>query len=184
MDVNDLSGKNFGLLIAYVLPGFVILFGMSFVSPTALGWLNAAATATGPSVGGFLYAFLVSVACGVTASAVRWLFLDRLHQWTGIKRPRLDLRQLENKLRSFDRVVEDHYRYYEFYGGMAIATGFSYMVWRTQHAQAAEMHMFDLLFLFVEGIFFAASRDALRNYYGRAARVLGTLEDEDIAFID
>ncbi len=173
--MSELSGKQFGLLIAYVLPGFVILFGVSFVSPTALGWLKSAESATGPSVGGFLYAFLFSVGGGVTVSAVRWFILDKVHQRTGVRRPLLNLESLEDKFRSFDRVVEDHYRYYEFYGGMTIATGFSYFVWRLQQTTTG-VGCCDILFLIIEVVFIAASRDALRNYYGRAAQVLGTTE--------
>ena len=31
--MTDVSGRNFGLLIAYVLPGFVSLCGMAELSP-------------------------------------------------------------------------------------------------------------------------------------------------------
>ncbi len=175
--MNDLTRRNFGLLIAYVLPGFVILFGVSLVSPTAKAWLTAAQAATGPSVGGFLDAFLFSVAAGVTVSAFRWLFLDRLHQTTGIRKPQLDLRKLEDRRHSFERVVEDHYRYYEFYGGMLIAGLFSYSLWRARQT-GLSLGIYDFLFLTIEIVFAMASRDALRNYYGRAARVLGTLDSE------
>jgi hypothetical protein len=164
-------------MIAYVLPGFVILFGISLVSPIALNWLSSAEAASGPSVGGFLFAFLFSVAAGVTTSAVRWLVLDRVHQLMGIKRPQLDLRNLEDRRHSFERVVEDHYRYHEFYGGMLIATLFSYSLWRVRQSWTIFCG-YDFPFLTIEIVFALASRDALRNYYGRAARVLGTLDGE------
>jgi hypothetical protein len=176
-DVDGLSHRNFGLLIAYVLPGFTVLFGVSFVSPTTLSWLTSAETAEGPGVGGFLFAFIFSVGAGVTTSAVRWLLLDRFHRMTGVKRTELDLSGLEDKSHSFNRVVEDHYRYYEFYGGMLIATSFTYVVWRFQQANAA-LRGSDAVFIIIELVFVLASRDALQNYYGRAARVLGTIEGD------
>jgi hypothetical protein len=175
--VNDLTRRNFGLLIAYVLPGFVVLFGVSLVSPTAQAWLTSAQTATGPSIGGFLDAFLFSVAAGVTTSAVRWLVIDRIHHMTGIKRPQLNLGNFEDFLHSFERVLDGHYRYYEFYGGMLIASLFSYSLWRMrQTGMGLSIH--DFLFLTIEVVFAMASRDALRNYYGRAVQILGTLESE------
>jgi hypothetical protein len=38
--MTEMSQKNFGLLIAYLLPGFVVLWGISFFSPTVQSWLT------------------------------------------------------------------------------------------------------------------------------------------------
>ena len=58
---------------------------------------------------------------------------------------------------------------------MLIATLFTYALWRFQHA-GMTLGIYDVSFLMIEMVFATASRDALRNYYGRAARVLGTLD--------
>jgi hypothetical protein len=37
----SLSNENFGLVIAYILPGFVALWGVSYFSPTVESWITA-----------------------------------------------------------------------------------------------------------------------------------------------
>ena len=66
--MTDVSGRNFGLLIAYVLPGFVSLCGMAELSPNMKSWLVTGSMTNGvaPTVGGFLYLTLASVAAGLT----------------------------------------------------------------------------------------------------------------------
>ena len=44
-----LSNENFGLVIAYILPGFVALWGVSYFSPTVESWITA--ISTGGSLG-------------------------------------------------------------------------------------------------------------------------------------
>jgi hypothetical protein len=55
--VKELHSGNFGLLIAYVLPGITAVWGLSYVSETVEGWL-AKAPESAPTVGGVLYARL------------------------------------------------------------------------------------------------------------------------------
>ncbi len=68
--MSELSEKNFGLLIAYVLPGFVTLWGISHFSPTVESWI-ASSQHGAPTVGGFLYVTLASLAAGLTVSEAR-----------------------------------------------------------------------------------------------------------------
>ena len=73
--MRDVTNNNFGLLIAYVLPGLTALWGAAHFSPTLRFWL-AASPSELPTVGGFLYVTLGSVAAGMTVSTVRWLIVD------------------------------------------------------------------------------------------------------------
>ncbi len=52
--MQDVSTRNFGLLIAYLLPGFTTLWGLSYVSETIRLWLGSPPTSL-PTAGGFLY---------------------------------------------------------------------------------------------------------------------------------
>jgi hypothetical protein len=174
--VGDLSGRNFGLLIAYLIPGFLILLGLSTVSESVNIRLRGVGTG-GPSVGSALYVLIGSVACGMTASVVRWAVLDTLHHRTGIERPRLDESRLAEKLEAFDYLVECHYRYYQFYGNTLVATLVAYAAWSTGPSGSASAGSLALL-LALAGVFVAGSRDALRKYYAGSALLLGTLEQE------
>jgi hypothetical protein len=171
--VGDLSARNFGLLIAYVIPGFVVLWGLSFVSPTIAAWLSGAG-ASGPTVGGFLYVFLASIAGGMTASAFRWATLDTVHHRTGVRLPLLNFAAINEKLSGFERVVQDHYQYYQFYGNTMVALLVSYPLWRASGEGGGLLTDFAALTLLC--VFFAGSRNALQVFYRRAVDLLGESE--------
>lgn len=78
-------------------------------------WLGAS-TSESASVGGFLFVALGSVAAGLTASTVRWLLLDSLHQWQGITAPALDYGKLRDNVHALCMLIATHYRYLQFYG--------------------------------------------------------------------
>jgi len=82
--MRDVTNNNFGLLIAYVLPGLTVLWGASHFSATLQSWLASNSTDL-PTVGGFLYITLGSVAAGMMMSTVRWLLVDGIHHLTGLK---------------------------------------------------------------------------------------------------
>ena len=71
--------NDFGLLIAYVLPGFVALWGFAVLDPDLevqmLGTGN-----TQPTIAGFLFSTVAAVAAGLTISTIRWLMIDAIHQ--------------------------------------------------------------------------------------------------------
>lgn len=175
--VGELTARNFGLLIAYLIPGFVALWGVSVVSPPVSGWL-AGPSPAGPTIGGFLFVTLASLAAGMTASAIRWVLLDTLHHATGLKRPSFNDVLLDRKLTAFDYLVQNHYRYYQFYGNTLVAILFAYPLYRLAAASPATFTPLDVAVLLLECVFFAASRDALRNYYVRASRLLTETESE------
>lgn len=118
--MSELSEKNFGLLIAYVLPGFVTLWGISRFSPTVESWIVMDG-AGAPTVAGFMYVTLASIGAGLTISAIRWALIDSLHHATGIEPPRWDFAKLDERFEGFTGLVENHYRYYQFYSNMLIA---------------------------------------------------------------
>lgn len=105
--MSEVTGQNFGLLIAYVIPGFVSLAAVGQYSPVISGWLQASTTSdNAATVGGFLYVTLASVGTGITVSTVRWAVIDSLHHWTGIRRPPWDDSKLQDKLEAYQALVE------------------------------------------------------------------------------
>ncbi len=121
--MSDLSDKNFGIIIAYVLPGFVALWGVSHFSATVESWIGASQQGS-PTVAGFCYVTLASLAAGLTVSVVRWGLVDSLHHATGIVPPAWKFAKLDDRLQGFLTLVESHYRYYQFYSNMFVAVAF------------------------------------------------------------
>ncbi len=112
--VQSVTNDNFGPLIAYLVPGAVALAGFSPFSATLGAWF-ASAPADAPSIGGFLYLTVASLAAGMTVSAVRWAVIDTLHARTGLPPPKLDFSLLGGNVEAFVLLIEIHYRHYQFY---------------------------------------------------------------------
>jgi hypothetical protein len=157
--MSTLSSRNFGLVIAYLLPGFVALWGVSSFSPTVDTWI-ASSRQGGPTVAGFMCVTLASLAAGVTVSAVRWAIIDHLHHATGIVPPAWKFANLEGKLQGYLTLIENHYRYYQFYANMFVAAAFAYGARLLAEGPAFSSHVPATCgFVILELIFFAGSRD-------------------------
>ncbi len=117
--MSHVSNTNFGLLIAYLIPGFLGVLTAKPYSAALTSWMATSPDAS-PTVGGFLYVTVSAVFCGLLASTIRWLILDPLHHRTGVPRPQWDFQQLEQHITAFQLAVELHYRYFQFYGNTLI----------------------------------------------------------------
>ncbi len=175
--MRDLTTKNFGLLIAYVLPGVTVLWGLGQLSDATREWL-ATNAAEAPTVGGFLYVTLAAVAAGIAASTVRWLVIDTIHHHTGVHRPDWNLARLGSSIAAFDVFIENHYRYHQHYANMLIAITFAYVARRVSLGLwSLPLGWADVGFVAGALLLFFASRDALGKYY---ERVGATLREERV----
>lgn len=173
--MTELSARNFGLVIAFFIPGFVALWGLAEVCEPVRVWLLGGGT-SGPTLGGVAYVAAASLTLGMTVSAIRWALFDQLHHRTGVNPPRLDFAKLPERLDAFYALVENHYRYYQFYANMAVATAFALCL--TIAVGERWPAWASVAVLGVESVFFAGSRDALRKYYERSSMLLGVKESE------
>src|SRR5205085_10095841 len=92
------SNPQFGLMIAYVLPGFIGLAGLAPLFPAVARWLRPVGSQGDLGLGAPLYAVLAATAVGLVLSCFRWLLLDHVHRWSGVMRPTWDDSQLEQVL--------------------------------------------------------------------------------------
>lgn len=169
------SNDNFGPLIAYLVPGATVLFAFSQFSPTLQIWF-ATAPADVPTIGGFLYMTVSSIAAGMTVSALRWAVVDTLHRYMGLPIPTLDFSQLGANVNAFVLLIEIHYRHYQFYGNMFVATAIAYLCYRIKHGGILPLGWIDAGFLVLEFVFLATSRDTLKKYYVRSSQLLSRHE--------
>jgi hypothetical protein len=171
--MRDITRDNFGLLIAYLLPGFVALWGAAYHVEAVRSWLRSTPP-DAPTVGGFLYATLASTALGLVISAVRWAVIDRILARLGVRQPQWDFDQFSERLAAYEVLVAHHYRYYQFYANLLVALLGTYLsrllvlkTWQGREAWIA------LGFLLVEAVLFAGAWDTLRKYYLRTGALLG-----------
>jgi hypothetical protein len=150
----------------------VVVVAVSRYSATAQSWFGVMPS-NAPTVGGFLYVTLASVAAGMVVSALRWLLLDPLHHVTGIREPQWDFTALPDRLSAFLTMVENHYRYYQFYGNMLVALIIFAVVHQTEWPSPFETQGASTLAMFaLVGLFYLSSRDTLQKYYARVAMLL------------
>lgn len=176
--MRDVSAQNFGYLIAFVLPGLVAVRGLALLDPTFADWFAAtSADPAQPTVGGFLYVTLVAIAAGLTASTVRWLLIDTMHHWSGIRRPAWDDSKLHGRIDAFEALVTAHYRFYQFYAN-SIVSLVLVLVARLRNAEQLRVGSADLALMMLIILYWVGSRDTLVRYYGRAAVLLGPSNKE------
>ncbi|MBM3970827.1 MAG: hypothetical protein FJ302_13365 [Planctomycetes bacterium] len=167
--MQSVTNDNFGPLIAYLVPGATVLFGISQFEPALKAWF-AVNPAQAPTIGGFLYLTIASIACGMIVSAVRWATIDTLHRVTGLPLPPLDFSKLGRNVDAFNLLIEIHYRHYQFNANMLVATAIAFTSYRFQHP--TQFVWLDIGFVLVEMIFLATSRDTLTKYYARSQQLL------------
>lgn len=119
--MKDLTSTSFGYLIAFVLPGIFGLYALSPWVPEVGDFLQSVFKADA-SVGPSVVFLLIAVGMGLWVSALRYFvfekFLCKKHKLP----PDLFARLIESgRLSFFKAVVDEHYRYHQFYGGCAVA---------------------------------------------------------------
>lgn len=171
------ANNHFGLTVAYLLPGFIALAGIAPVVQSVKEWLrpvDQGAAGFGPAV----YAVLAATAAGMIISCIRWITIDRFHYWGGILPPEWDDSALDENLTAFNYIVENHYRYYQFYGNSLVAILFAYATNRILHTSNLLGLDTDLAVLVLCAVLFAGSRDALAKYYNRTRRLVGVIAEK------
>lgn len=169
--MNESSSANFGLLIAYLIPGATVLWGLSLFSPQ-LASLFAATPANAPTIGGFLYLTAASLAAGMAVSAVRWVIIDSVHARTGLPMPGFDFSNLGANVEGYALLLEIHYRHFLFYANAFVATAMAYVCYRLHVGWEGAWGLRDLGVVVLEVVFFLTSRDTLKKYYVRADQLL------------
>jgi hypothetical protein len=168
------SSRQFGLIIAYLLPGFIALAGIAPLFPAVSRWLAPVpASQFDLGLGPPLYAVLGALALGQVLSCFRWILVDQTHHATGVKRPTWEDNQLDRVLGAFDYLVQSHFRYYEFCGNTLLAVSFAYVVNRVLGTLPGLSAVTDVAIAVLLAVLFAASRNALANYYNRTRRLIG-----------
>jgi len=174
--MKDITEKNFGMLISFSLPGFILLYSLSFSFPELKEWLAGTAAKDSLSVGDFLYSALASLSLGLLLSAIRWFTVDSLlkfEYWVlGQQFPTITISSLRNKdvYAAFSGVNENHYRYYQYYSNSLVALAIGFLTYRFVVYKPVPTWLWWGFFAII-GILLVAGRNCFRMYYERAAEV-------------
>ena len=129
-EVKELTITSFGLIIAYLLPGLIGLYGMSFWFPRIGAAFDTFLTSES-NVGLFFLIVLSALAVGMLIHGIRWIVVE---VWCSTPNLRLDPELFaklagERKLPAFRTAVDEIYRYHQWWGGIAIAGPIVFVGW-------------------------------------------------------
>lgn len=171
----DITSTSFGLLIAYILPGLVTLFGLSYWFPDLRALFEAFLTG-GSNFGLFLLVALASIATTLQVTLIRWAIFEEF-VCRHYKLSAEDFRNMSNagKFDAFRGAVDEHYRYHQFWGCMTVALPIVFIGW-AQHSgiyeNLASGLFLTLLFLVIEGLTWSGAVRAYTNYVNRAKFIM------------
>jgi hypothetical protein len=170
--MKDLSSTSFGLVIAYLLPGFAGFFALSFWSSSIQAMFFTFVEAQS-NVGRFLLVILCSLVIGLELSVVRFAVFEKLI-CKKMKRDQCDFSQLaiEPKFLAFRGTVDEFYRYHQFWGGMAIVVPF--LAWGLIGITEpySKKWLVGIVFLALELFNIVGAYAAFKNYIDTASRIL------------
>jgi hypothetical protein len=171
--MKDVTDKNFGVIIAFLLPGFILLWGLSFSSDVVSSWLTRSSAENSASVGGFLYATLASLALGLLISAVRSVVIDTAFRCVGIRDPGLDYGKLKDKdtANAFNEAIENNYRYYQYYANSLVAMVTAFGAYCFKEPGCANWKLW-IVGIGITLVLFVTSKDMLTKFYQRAHNIL------------
>ncbi len=166
-DVTD----NIGVIIALGLPGFVLLFGLSYSSNEIAAWFPRGRALESAGSVAFLYISLASLALGMIISAIRWILVDSIINFFADD-PKINFSKLKNQdvLTAFQFLVDAHYRYYQYYSHTLVAVLIAFVSYLV-YGEACPPVSIWLLVVAMTGILFVASQDALKRYRTRVAEL-------------
>jgi hypothetical protein len=170
--MKPVTHQNLGIVIAYLLPGFAALSALSLHSPTVNGWLGASGTDS-PTVGGFLYVTVASLALGLFLNSARSLLLDPLNHRTGVAKNDWNYSRLQANITAVEFVLAYQYRYYQFTGNMLLAIVIAYPAYELSSPGFSAWKL--LTVILVGTTLFFSARRVLQTYYRRLDEILGVL---------
>lgn len=174
--MKDVNGTNFGLVIAFLLPGFICLWGLSFSFEGLEPLLGGIKSSDDANLGNFLFSILTSLAIGLLLSAIRWALIDHLMPCMGIEKPPFNYRALAkpDNREAFDRIVENHYRYYQYYSNSFVAIVIALVTYCFQ--KEPPVWWIWLCLLGVSVALILGCRDAMSRYCTGAKAILSETE--------
>lgn len=175
-DVKDLTSTSFGYIIAFLLPGLLGLYALTYwFSPAGqiISPVLKADTTVGPSV----ILLLIALAVGLCVSALRFFLFEKLlcrnHKFPPDMFSKL---AAEGRLSSFKSVVDEHYRYHQFYGGCAVAILILYTGWFRHAIDDIDLRfvLVSVAFGLFELLLIVTGKDAFVRYVQRGTIIVNS----------
>jgi hypothetical protein len=174
--VNDVTSTSFGLVIAFFLPGLAAFYSLCYWS-SPIDQLFKTFLTTESNVGLFLLVVAAAVIIGLQITLVRWLLFEiwlcrsKKLEPSFFKKLSTD----EKYLIAFRAVVDEHYRYHQFWGGICIVIPVLVVGWLRESWNTLTLWQIVLtIIVFISGELLTgwAAASAYQLYSTRAKEIL------------
>ena len=173
-----LLDRGFSLLIAFLLPGLIALFGVATVDTTVRAWFSGAQT--GPTFVGLLFVLLAALALNLVITAVRW-FLFEYISWPFVGSiipvsPSFDQKKRKGLEVQYIDLRHQFYYHYLAYANAAVALLLGAAAWWFLAAETPALNTTLAVFgvaLVTSVILTLAARDAIDRYDKRTESLIG-----------
>ena len=174
-EFTDVTSTTFGLIIAYVVPGVLGLFGISFFSPR-LDALFKTIISGESTAAVFLVMLLAAIAAGLQLSVARSLvFESLLGKFCEFIPGQLAKLMQEGKLPAARLLIDEQYRYHQFWGAMCFVQPILFYDWvASLHGHEAESGCWGVGFSAAVGISIAV--ECATIYAGMESLKSATIE--------
>jgi hypothetical protein len=168
---------SFGLIVAYVLPGFIGLAGLIPLMPVVGEWL-APVSHGDAGLGPPIYALLSATTVGMIVSCFRWLIIDHILEWTGVPKAAHAWEALPEKLEAASHLLKIHYNHYQFQANTVVVTVWVYLLNRFMQTLPLLGPGTDLAVFILCAVLLTGSRDCVSKYRRKLGRVLGPIAEK------
>jgi hypothetical protein len=175
VEMKDLTSTSFGYVIAFLLPGLCGLYALSYWSGVVDQLLQPAIKADA-TVGPSVILLLIALGIGLCVSAIRFFVFEKLlcrkHHFPSDMFAKLTK---DSKLISFKAVVDEHYRYHQFYGGCAVVLVVVVAGWLHNYFHTASCGKIVLMVLgslAFEAMLIQTAADAFKRYVERGTTIV------------
>ncbi len=127
--MSQFSATSFGLMIAYFIPGLIVLVSAAKWIPQIEKMFLALTTANS-SLGLTVLMVMLAVPVGLFIAFFRMVVFELLlRRW--LKQVSFDWKELSqgDSLGFFRAAIDENYRYYQFYGGIAVVLPLLFVAW-------------------------------------------------------
>lgn len=173
----DVTSTSFGLIIAYLLPGMTFLYGLSFFSNT-VDVIFKSILAGNANISLFFTMIFTSTLLGIILSPLRWIVFECFF----CRESRIDKQKYkalgkdETTLKAYRALIDEQFRYHQFYGGIVFAFPlliFGILFQNYNMLETSHICIYIMLSASFEIVLFKAAIEAFNAHMIRAQSILG-----------
>ena len=163
MDAMEKSGLNFGLVIAYLIPGFLATYAVAPHVSTVDELLGRPSRV--PDSASVVPLVLIAVGVGIIINAISAALIRPVIHLSHVHPPDdpVERKYTIEDMHKYNHLVETTFRFHQFYSNTLVAVVLLAPVWLVRPLQDNFLRNASLLL--VVGVLFYTARNSLRNFY-------------------